>query len=124
MTALELHVRLGHLNFADAIKLAERDGINITHKDKTDCVPCLLGKSHRHGIPDVAQDRSTRTEILFHVDILPFEEVSLEGFHHAAVFVLDQSRYTRVYGLSAKSDMTSALGQFIQDLKSRPYLCL
>jgi hypothetical protein len=116
---LELHERLGHLNVADVRRLA--DSCEITLVDDNEeffCEACALGKSTRTSVPSTAADRSQRAEEIIHSDIIPFEVPSFSGFKYAAVFIMDQSRYARVYGMKRKSDLPAAFSDFVCDMRT------
>ena len=115
---LELHFKLGHLNMRDTKMIAANAGITFAKADDPACPACMLGKSTRTSVPTRADDRSSRSKILVHVDILPFECEAIGGYKYAAVFVLDSSRFGRVYGMKQKSDMPHARQLLVRDMKT------
>ena len=98
-----LHARMGHLNFADLLRVAKDQGIAVTAKDVAFCDACALGKSKKAAIPKQAAPRRTRPGELTHTDVVgPMEAPSLSGARFAVVFVDDATRHGCVFLIKSK----------------------
>ena len=90
--------------------------MKITHKEKFDCDPCVLGKQVVHRNRE-ADERATVPLELVHSDLAgPIEPAAIDDLRYVMNFVDDFSGATFVYFLRQKSDAPRALEKFLADV--------
>ena len=115
-----MHDRLGHLNYRDLLQLSEvADGVYI---DKTDtppnlCGDCALGKSARKAVPKAAAKRATVAGQLIHSDLNGPMPDSVGGKKYVVCFIDDATRWSSVYLMRNKSELSDCFLKFIQDMR-------
>ncbi|HEY0222472.1 MAG TPA: DDE-type integrase/transposase/recombinase, partial [Lactovum miscens] len=112
------HKRLAHKN-NEAIKqiitheLA--DGITIDNcKHDTTCVHCIKSKLSDLPYPKEARYRASQPLDLVHTDVCgPIDPPSVSGYKYFVTFTDDFSRFTMIYLMKNKSEVTSKLKQYV-----------
>ena len=114
---IAFHVRLGHLNFAECIRLAKSSGINTAGCDQAySCEVCHVAKMRKHPVSDLASREEKQPGDVIHLDLKgPLEDVGYEGSKYAAIFVDEASRFTLHYVLSHKDQVVSRLQDAISE---------
>lgn len=113
------HHRLGHLNFADMKKLADRKMVNGLEKlnvnlDEKFCESCIMGKQAKLPFSQRKQIRSNRVLQLIHSDVCgPIADTGYDGSRYFVTFTDDYSRATMVYCIERKSQVFSMFKQFV-----------
>jgi transposase InsO family protein len=108
------HTRLGHLGL-DALKamttLVKDFPLPVTIKPSdtaavSQCEACILGKSHRKAMPDIATHRALTPCDLIHSDVCgPMSVDSNGGARYFVTFIDDYSRFIVVYLMKSKSEV-------------------
>ena len=102
------HRRLAHVNTAGIKSMADHGvvkGIRYKPTPLSDCVGCILGKSHRSPIPKSSPSRASRVLELVHSDVLgPVEVPSVGGARYIITFIDDYSNWTVGYTMRNKSE--------------------
>jgi hypothetical protein len=116
VAATEMHERLAHLNHHDVLKTAEEAGITLTDKSMSPCDVCILSKSTKKSVDQVAAPRTAGPGELIYTDISVSDTPDVvSSSKYAIVFVDDFSRVCAVYGLKEKSDAHIALKKLVAD---------
>jgi transposase InsO family protein len=111
------HARLGHLSLP-AIKRAATtvDGLKLHARSPSDCIceACILGKMSRRPFSKESGQRPvTRPLELIHTDVVgPMPTQSRKGFRYLIMLTDDATRYTYIYFLRQKSEVTAVFKQF------------
>jgi len=103
------HRLLGHLNYNDLIKTANKEAIKdlpkIDRIEQGICGPCQLGKQTQASHKKTSCILTSRNLELLHMDLMgPTRTANLGGRKYILVIVDDYSRYTLVFLLWKKSD--------------------
>lgn len=107
------HCRLGHASLSvvnNVLASCNLPQFNKNHNST--CSACCLGKHHRLPFPDSTTIYSTPLELV-HTDVwgpAPFE--SSNGYRYFVHFIDANSRYTWIYLLKNKSDVSTVFHQF------------
>jgi hypothetical protein len=112
------HARLGHLSLP-AIKRASKstvEGIELHARSPSECIceACIFGKmSRRPFSKDSGERPKTRPLELIHTDVVgPMPTQSRKGYRYLVMFTDDATRYTYIYFLRHKSEVTMFFKQF------------
>ena len=110
-----LHRQLGHVNFHDLSKLHEvADGIPMISGSDYTCEQCLRSKAQKARHPSIVGPRSTAIHELLHADVCgPFRVPSGNHYRYYLIVIDDFSRFSWIFGLSAKSDVAAVLSEHI-----------
>ena len=116
-SALEWHKILGHLNFDSVYKTTQHtEGMQITHKNKRHCDPCLRNKA-RSVTPSNPDQRGRSPMQFIHADIAgPFNNIeggSYDEYNYFVSFVDDFTGFIYVLPLRHKGDVLEAFENYI-----------
>lgn len=106
------HDRLGHPNSAVLNSVLKLLYISPTAVNSSLCTHCLNGKMHK--LPCTL----SRTSTCFSLEIVhsyvwgPSPEVSINAYRYYVSFIDDLSRYTWIFPLAQKSDVSSVIKRF------------
>ena len=118
------HRRLGHRD-PEAIKRLEKErlagGIELSECNmKLKCVSCLKGKMARKSFPKASTSRTQHPLDLIHSDVCgPMNTETPGKKKYFLTFIDDYSRYTTVYLLNAKDEVSIKLQEFINLVRSK-----
>ncbi|KAL0370945.1 UNVERIFIED_CONTAM: Retrovirus-related Pol polyprotein from transposon RE2 [Sesamum angustifolium] len=114
ISPLQWHCRLGHLS----LPTLQKDlPIKSSHLE---CESCELGKHHRASFPPRVDKRSSSPFTLVHYDIWgPCHFESISGFRYFITFVDDYSRMTRVYLLKHRSQVSTIITSFYNEINTQ-----
>ena len=113
------HQRYGHLNryslrILRTKKLA--NGITFHHNDnesKEACDGCMKGKQTRISFPKESTKRENEILELIHTDVCgPMETRSLGGSRYFVTFINDKSRYTAIYFMKEKNEVSEIYKEY------------
>lgn len=94
----------------------------ITIKDcglKEVCDTCMKGKMTRKPFPKSSESRSKSTLQLIHTDVCgPMQIVTPSQNRYILTLIDDYSRYTTIYLLNRKSEVTERVKSFVQEVKT------
>ena len=106
------HYRLGHPSYAKIHTL--KDDLNISHISETPshCSICHLAKQRR--FPFMSSNNLSNSPFqLIHIDVWgPFHTITTEGYRYFFTIVDDCTRFTWVYFLRAKSEVSAVFPNF------------
>jgi len=108
-TLLEWHRRLGHMGFDNVKRLEAPIPSMVIDGSRTNpiCVSCVAAKQTRKPNSAAATRTSTAPLQLIHSDVAgPMRTLSLGGAKYFLLFIDDFSRFTAVFTLRQKSDVT------------------
>lgn len=106
VSARVLHERLGHLSFKCL------DTLRSQYPDDAPCYVCPLAKQRRLSFPS-HNNRSQHAFELVHCDIWgPYHISTISGYRYFLILVDDCTRFTWVFLLRHKSDVTFILPHF------------
>jgi hypothetical protein len=115
------HQRLGHLNFTDMLKIANKEIVkDLPKMEKTGkgvCRPCQLGKQTRAAHKKTSGILTSRNLELLHMDLMgPTRTASLGGRKYILVAVDDYSQFTWAL-IREKSDAFNAAQQLFKKIQ-------
>lgn len=109
------HRRLVHQSRKSTKELVKSVlNVDLPIKECSVCSSCQFGKSHRQSIPKKTKSRAIKPLELIHSDVggpLP-----VQSHIHATMYVLfidDATRFTQVYLMKSKSEVTSKFIEFV-----------
>lgn len=113
------HLRLGHLNFREVVRLGEAGelegwkGCTTLELANASCVSCIVGKGRR--LPTgPATDRVTAPNDLIHLDVWgPARTPSFSQSRYFLTVYDDHTCYVKIYPLKHKSDVLSRFRDFV-----------
>jgi len=125
--AILWHQRLGHSHIENLRKMQKKGLVRSDSFLKADftgeqdlCIGCMQGKFSRTSFPGISESRTTTILELVHTDLCgPMDISSLGGSRFFLTFIDDYSRYTYVYFLLFKSDVTAKTKQYISEVERR-----
>lgn len=110
------HERLGHVNFQSFNNLQKHQLVANLPKfgvNNTVCEVCQLGKQCRLPFPPVAAWRASEKHQLVHTDICgPMKNPSLNDSRYFILFIDDLSRFSWIYFMKKKSEVTDVFWKF------------
>ncbi|KAL3634075.1 hypothetical protein CASFOL_021129 [Castilleja foliolosa] len=115
------HKRLGHCSY-DMVKRALR-GCNISFNNKkivsNVCAPCILAKSHK--LPfNASTSQSLSAFDLVHTDLWgPAPLDSVNGYKYYVTYVDDHSKFTWIYLLKQKSEVSSTFRHLYNQVETQ-----
>jgi transposase InsO family protein len=108
-TLLEWHKRLGHIGFDNVKRLVDQTAGMEIDGSRTNpvCVSCVAAKQTRKPNSSAATRTTTSPLQLIHSDVAgPMRTSSLGGARYFVLFIDDFSRFTAVFTLKQKSEVT------------------
>ena len=108
-TLLEWHRRLGHIGFDNVKRLVDQTSGMVIDGSRTNpvCVSCVAAKQTRTPNSSPATRISTIPLQLVHSDVAgPMRTSSLGGARYFVLFIDDYSRFTAVFTIRQKSEVT------------------
>ncbi|GJY34987.1 ribonuclease H-like domain-containing protein [Tanacetum coccineum] len=114
------HRRLGHINFKTINKLVKDNLVRGLpakrfENDQT-CVACLKGKQHKVSCKSKIQNSITQPLFMLHMDLFGLTFVSsLMNKKYCLVITDDYSRFTWVFFLAFKDEISGILKKFITE---------
>ena len=114
------HLRLGHLNFAEVVRMGSAGLLGDSWKDVSSkelayasCDECIMGKGRR--IPSHPVDeRAEKSNDLVHIDIWgPARTPSLGGSRYFLTCYDDYSRHVRIYAMKTKDQALQYFRDYI-----------
>ena len=122
------HQRYGHLNMKDITHISKNDVVdgmktcNEKEENIDDCESCALGKMHRLPHPKQSENRANKILEMVHTDLCgPMQIESVGGSRYLLTFIDDYSRYTVVYLLKRKSEVTSKFKEFVMLMENNSH---
>jgi transposase InsO family protein len=126
------HRRLGHVNTAAIMKMANEEmvnGLKISGRTTVNCEVCARSKITEHPYPKKAEHRADKPLVRVHSDLCQVPKASYGGARYFVTFIDDYSRFVKVYCLKSKDETFEAwidyknqvenqIGQKIQVLRS------
>lgn len=118
------HRKLGHRDF-EAIKMMVSKGIakGIVMRDcglREVCDTCTKGKMARKPFPQKSESKSNSILQLIHTDVCgPMQTMTPGQNRYILTLIDDYSRYTTIYLLSQKSEVTERIQNFVQEVKMK-----
>ncbi|GAA5920011.1 hypothetical protein JCM5296_002212, partial [Sporobolomyces johnsonii] len=124
LTLLDLHRRLGHLNFHDVRLVAKASGYGAelgggVAGSGTFCKECALGKLRARAFPPSSTPRAEKIGRVLHSDVCGPFPLSRSGKLYFVSFIDDHSRRPFVYFLRHKSDVHDAFQHLKAQLSTR-----
>jgi hypothetical protein len=102
------HARLSHLSLPAIKRLSNAvGGIQLHAKSPSTCTceACNMGKMFRKPFQPSEDKTKTRLLELIHSDVIgPMQTQTMRGYRYIIMFTDDNSRYTEVYFMKAKSE--------------------
>ena len=128
-SALLAHFRFGHAHSRRIDALLENDiptGLTLSKREMTRCDPgctcatCKLTKMPRpggfkRGQPDRHGDKEVHAYVSSDISG-PYSPPSHSGYRYVIVFVCRSSNYSHIYFMTAKSEATAILEEFVLDI--------
>jgi len=108
-TLIEWHRRLGHIGFDNVKRLVDKTSGMVINGSRTNpvCVSCVAAKQTRKPNSSPATRTTTAPLQLIHSDVAgPMRTSSLGGARYFVLFIDDFSRFTAVFTLKHKSEVT------------------
>lgn len=106
------HDRLGHPSDSVLLPLLKHFNLSSSNTSKSFCYPCLQGKLHKLPFSH-STSVSTFPLQLIHTDVWgPSPQISVNGFNYYVSFVDDMSKYTWLYPIKLKSDVSTVFKTF------------
>ena len=114
------HRRLGHVSNRDIQQsIPYTKGLeeltNRTYEQHTKCSACMIGKSTLEAYPE-RRSRAEHPLKQINVDSFSSSVQSIEGHHHAVVFVDCNSGFRWIYGMKTKDDMLKVFKKWYSDI--------
>ena len=118
------HNRLGHRD-PNAVKQIEK--FNMTENflskpcyKKIGCKCCIKAKMTRTPIPKVSDTKTAEILDLVHTDLCgPIEIATVGGKRYVMTMINDYSRYTKIYLLPKKSDVSERIHKYVGYVKTK-----
>lgn len=116
------HLRLGHANHRTILRMASlgcTDGLTLFNdKTSSTCAGCLLGKMHR--LPfDSGRRRATAAGEIIHTGVCgPLQVPTPDGFRYFVTFKDDFSNWCVTRLIKNKSEVATALREFVAQVKT------
>ena len=113
------HLRFGHLGYDNVNKLISKsmvEGIDINPNEQFDqnCDGCAIGKQHKHPFSERNESEANDLLELIHSDVCgPMNIDSMGSSRYFVTFIDDYSRYTTVYMIKHKSQVTEKFKEFV-----------
>ncbi|GJY24833.1 putative ribonuclease H-like domain-containing protein [Tanacetum coccineum] len=117
------HIRLGHINFKDINKIVKENlvrGLPLKHfeNDQT-CVAYLKGKQHRASYKSKVLNLITKPLFILYMDLFGLTFVSsLLHKKYCLVIIDEYSRFTWVFFLATKDEISEILKIFIKEIQN------
>lgn len=107
------HQKLAHQNYSKVKEILKLSNIEIRNRDEPFCDACAKGKIHR--LPFKSSNSKTyQIRELIHADVCgPFPTKSLKGSRYFLLLKDDFSHYCFIYFITAKSDVTACIKNFL-----------
>jgi hypothetical protein len=113
------HARLGHLHYRKIKELHSKNVVNglvlgnSQLRAEQECNSCVLGKMARQPFP-ASENSASRALELIHSDVCgPLPVKSSSGKRYFVTFIDDYSKYTHVYLMANKSEVTAKFKEFM-----------
>ena len=108
------HESFGHLNLNALVRLPQK------------CMPkkhiyetCLLGKMHYFALPKYGRVGASRKLFLIHSDVCgPMKTTSIDGFYYFFTFINDFTKYTWIFVVKSKSELSTCSSTSLPWLKT------
>ena len=122
------HQRLGHADYDTVRKAHQLADEPLGQRDQKFCEDCALTKSRMQSVAKKAAPRQTMAGELIHCDFvgpseenaaISMEEGCMNGHRFAIAFIDDATKYTFLYLMTAKSEATKCLEQFVVDAQAK-----
>ncbi|PKU72770.1 Retrovirus-related Pol polyprotein from transposon TNT 1-94 [Dendrobium catenatum] len=113
------HDRLGHPHLRTLQRISHRNPtLRILHSTEP-CITCIQCKTHK--LPfESSQSRTHKPLEIVHSDVWgPSPVFSVQGFRFFVIFVDDYSRYTWIFPLVHKSDVTNTFIHFTKFIENQ-----
>ena len=93
----------------------------IKSYDKTiGCECCIKAKMTRTPIPKVSDTKTTEILELLHTDLCGPKEIATVGSkRYVMTMINDYSRYTKIYQLAKKSDVSEKIHEYVSYVKTK-----
>lgn len=118
------HRRFGHRDPAAIKLLFEKDlarGLELSDcgiREKCEC--CIKGKLARKPFPKESLTKTSNVLDLIHTDVCgPMQTETHSKKRYILTLIDDFSRYTRVYFMRQKSEVTDLIIQFVEEMKTQ-----
>lgn len=113
------HYKLAHRNLDDIRKMKDKFKIEDC-QCKDDCEACIKGKMSREPFPKKSVNPAKqRLDVIVSDMCGPMQVESIGGKRYFVTFIDEYTRYSHVYFLKEKSEMSDHLIQFVEMLKNK-----
>jgi len=106
------HSRLGHPSSTTTLQVIKSSSLPCLSLKLSNCHNCSLAKAHKLSFPTSFSTSNAPLDVI-HSDVWgPSPICSNNGYRYYVIFVDDHSRYTWIYFLSNKSDVSKCFSLF------------
>ena len=117
------HRRFGHRDL-NALKKIDKhnlvEDIKIVNCNVDKCETCLLGKICRKSFPQESNSKTSETFQLVHTDVCgPMKTKTPSGNTYFLTLIDDFSRYSFIYLLKEKNEVTEKYKEFVNEIKTQ-----